>query len=297
MLPNFLIAGVAKAGTTSLYYYLAQHPEVDIPRKETFYFAKDFYKDVPGDGPPFYRDKSRIIFTEKEYDKFYADCHKKAVGEVSTCYAYFYESAVPLIREKLGDIKIIFILRNPVERAFSAYRHFYRLGSERLSFKQAFKEEKSRMEKKWDFMWYYADLGFYSKQVKAFKDNFSQVKVFLTEDFDADTQQMMKEIFQFIGVDDRFAPDTGFRYNASDAISSPLLRKFFSNKLLKGIVKKMIPEKKRMEIRQRARTPDDALELSMDEDVKESLIDLYREDIIALEKIIHRDLGSWINKS
>ncbi|HKR03230.1 MAG TPA: sulfotransferase, partial [Bacteroidia bacterium] len=253
MLPNFLIAGVAKAGTTSLYYYLTQHPEVDIPRKESFYFAREFYKNAPGDKPPFYRDKSRIVFTEKDYDKFYSHVNKNATGEVSTCYAYFHESAVPLIKEKLGDVKIIFILRNPVERAYSAYKHFLRAGAETLSFKEALDAEKSRIEKRWDFMWHYAAVGFYAKQVKAFRENFSHVKIFLSDDLDAKPGEVMKVIFQFIGVNDGFIPDTSFRYNSADAKPAALFdylsEKKFSKKFLKPIIRKIIPEKKRMAIK------------------------------------------------
>ncbi len=293
MIPNFLIAGVAKAGTTSLFYYLTQHPDVDIPRKESFYFAREFYKNTGGDKPPYFRDKSRIIFTDEAYEKFYSACHKKAIGEVSTCYAYLHESAIPLIKQKSGDIKIIFILRNPAERAFSAYRHFHRTGDETLSFKDALSAEKSRMEKRWDFMWYYTDVGFYAKQVKAFKDNFSHVKVFLSEDLDANPHAVMTELFKFIDVNDDFIPDTGFRYNAADTLPIHRLKNSTMNKLLKPFIKKFIPEKKRMAIRQKSRIPVEAPVLSMDADVKSYLLKLYHDDISELEKIIGRDLNAW----
>jgi hypothetical protein len=292
LLPNFLIAGVAKAGTTSLYYYLTQHPDVDIPRKESFYFAREFYKNAGGDSPPFFRDKPRIIFTEEAYDTFYFNCHKKAIGEVSTCYAFLHETAIPLIKEKLGDIKMIFILRNPVERAFSAYKHFHRSGDETLSFKDSIAAEKSRMEKRWDFMWYYTDVGFYAKQVKAFKDNFSQVKVFLSEDLDANPQAVMKELFKFIDVNDDFVPDTGFRYNTADTLPSHRVKNSTLNKLLKPFIKKFIPEKKRMAMRQKSRIPVDTV-LTMDAEVKSHLLKLYQDDITELEKIIGRDLNNW----
>ena len=293
MLPNFLIAGVAKAGTTSLYYYLNQHPEVNIPRKESFYFAKKFYKDAPGDNPPFFRDKSRIIFSEDDYNKFYSECAKKAIGEVSTCYAYLHESAIPLIKEKLGDIKIIFILRNPVERAFSAYKHFIRTNAETLSFKDALEEEKSRIKMKWDFMWYYADVGFYAKQVKAFKENFSQVKIFLAEDLDSNPLLVMQELFQFIGVDDRFIPDTSFRYNESGTVTVFSSKKTSPISILISVIKIIISEKKRMKLRQKLRTKTRTTPLSMDADVKTYLQNLYQDDIIELEKIIERDLNGW----
>lgn len=298
MLPDFIIAGTAKSGTTSLYYYLMQHPEVDIPRKESFYFAREFYKNAPGDGPPFFRNKSRIIFTEDAYEEFYMHCTKKAVGEVSTCYAYFYENAIPLIKKKLGDVKIVFILRNPVERTFSAYRHFARLKAEPLAFKEALQAEQSRMEKKWDFMWYYTDVGFYAKQVKAYKENFSNVKVFLTDDLASQPQQVMKELFQFIGVDDSFVADTSFRYNASNTHYSSWFNFFYGNsllnKFLKPVIKKIIPEKKRFAVKQHLRKRGKRTTPLPDNEVKSALINLYRNDITSLEKIINRDLSDWL---
>lgn len=297
MLPNFLIAGVAKAGTTSLYYYLKQHPEVDIPRKETFYFAREFYKNAPGDKPPHFRDKARIIFTNDEYDKFYKGCNKKAIGEVSTCYAYFYESSIPLIRKKLGDVKIIFVLRNPVERAFSAYNHFIRLNAEPLSFREALKEEKLRMEKHWDFMWYYAAVGFYANQVKTFKDNFSQVKIFLSDDLSSNPSLIMKELFQFLRVDDSFIAETSLRYNEANVkpgeLENYLSKKSAGANFIKSVLKKTIPEKTRMEWRQKSRKAISTPASFMPGDVREELIDLYKDDMIKLEKIIDRDLSEW----
>jgi hypothetical protein len=252
---------------------------------------------MPGNKPPHFRDKSRLIFTDDEYDKFYKGCNKKAVGEVSTCYAYLHNTSVSLIKKKLGDVKIIFILRNPVDRAFSAYNHFTRLKAEPLSLKEALKEEKKRIEKHWDFMWYYADPGFYADQVKTFKDNFSQVKVFLSEDLSSNPEQIMKELFQFVGVNDTFIPDMSFRYNEGNTkpgeLENYLSKKLIAGNLLKPVLRKMVPEKMRMEYRQKSKKANESSPVLMTDDIRDELIDLYRDDILKLEKIIGRDLGEW----
>lgn len=296
--PNFLITGVAKAGTTSLYYYLSQHPEVEIPRKETFFFARDFYKNTGSGTSPHFRGKENIVFTEREYDLFYRKCNSKAVGEVSTCYAYLYETSIELIKKKLGDIKIIFLLRHPVERALSAYNHFRRMKQEPLTFKDAIEKESHRIELGWDFMWHYTSMGFYAKQVQAFKENFAQVKIFLTDDLDANPQQLMKDIFKFIGIDDNFIPDTGFRYNISG--TRPDRLRFgsffngpFSRKVIYPVLKKIIPEKERRQAKHHLRMPSENIENLIDTSLKKQLTDMYSDDIILLEKIIDRDLSKW----
>ncbi len=297
MLPNFIIAGNARCGTTSLYYYLSQHPEADIPRKETFYFAREFYKNIPNDGPPGYRDKSRIIYSEKEYDDFYKRCTRKAIGEVSTCFGYLHKSSVSLIKKKLGDVKIIFLLRNPVERAFSGYKHFVWLTYETLSFEDAIEKENERMKLNWDFMWHYVQLGFYAKQVKEFQNNFSNVKIILSEDFEQKTNSVMKEIFRFIGVDENFKCDTSFRYNFSDENKSTfkniLSENPVSEKIIKPFIKKMMPEKERMEWKHRLREPLPE-KMKMNPETRQKLIGIYKSDILELEKMLERDLNHWL---
>lgn len=299
MLPNFIIPGVAKAGTTSLYYYLDQHPEIDIPRKETFFFARDFYLKHPDGGPPYFRDRSRVVFSEAEYDKFYAHCNKKAVGEVSTCYAYFYKQSIPFIKEKLGDVKIIFLLRNPVERAFSAYKHFARSQKEPLSFSDALLQEKARMEMNWDFMWYYADLGFYAEQVKAFKNNFNNVHVFFSEDLQKNTDKILQKIFKSINVSEDVKIDTTIKYNMSDARfdnfrSNYLYGNLFSKKIIRPALKKIIPEKKRQLLKHKWRTPAVLLPNKIEHKIKSHLQNMYRSDIKELEKMTGRDLSAWL---
>jgi hypothetical protein len=288
MLPNFIVAGVAKAGTTSLYYYLIQHPEIDIPRKEVFYFAKNFFNNIPTNNLPYFRDKKRLVLTEEDYDAFYSKCSKKAVGEVSTCYAYFYASAIPLIKGKLGDIPIIFLLRNPVERAFSAYMHFRRDNKEELVFADAIKQESERMEKHWDFMWYYIDLGFYSKQVKAYKDNFTKVKIITTDDLTTRPEKIMKDLFDFLAVDNAFKPDLTFRYNSSEKkrINFPSI--FFS-----PVFKKITTEKQRKLLKQRIRISVKN-KSPLSPGLYSELLKTYREDILTLEKITDLDFSSWI---
>jgi len=207
MKPNFLVAGVAKCGTTSLYYYMTQHPEIEIPRKETFYFIRNFYKkqtsDIRGR-----RNPEHIVKTEKEYDLVYSKCKAKAIGEVSTCYFHFPDESIPDIKQKLGDIPVIIILREPVERVWSGYKHFVRQGREQLSFTDALANEQKRKANRWDFMWYYTEISFYAEQARRWKAVFTNTLFILNEELEQEPVKTMQEIFRFIGVDDQFVPDT-----------------------------------------------------------------------------------------
>jgi hypothetical protein len=208
-LPNFLLVGAAKSGTTSLYYYLKQHPEVYLSEiKECKFFSRmtGNYKG-PGDEEDL---NKQIIKTLDDYKLLFTNVnHEKAIGDISPDYLYYYGESVKNIKTILGDnVKIIVILRNPVERAYSKYLHNVRECFETLSFEEALNEENARKRKNWGWGWYHTSTGFYYKQVKAYLDNFNQVKVYLYEDLKNDSPKLMKNIYEFLGTDVSYKPDT-----------------------------------------------------------------------------------------
>ena len=152
MLPNFLIIGASKCGTTSLYYYLKQHPEISFSDlKEPKYFSS-VNESFPHNG---IGDKSVDKYAIKsltEYKSLFADLHNKRVGEASPDTLYFYDKTASLIKETLGDIPIIIMLRNPVKRAFSAFMYLKRDSREKLSFRDGLLAENRRLKDNWDFI-------------------------------------------------------------------------------------------------------------------------------------------------
>lgn len=302
MKPNFIVAGVAKAGTTSLFYYLRQHPEISIPRKETFFFIHGHYiKRDPNE--PGARPANRIIHTEAEYLKLYSNCFTKAVGEVSTGYAYYHQESIPAIQNMLGDPKIILVLRNPVERLVSGYNHFRNADLERLEFEKAIESESARKEAGWDFMWQYTGLGFYADAVRAFQSGFSQVLILLQEDLSGErAAETMKRIFRFLEVDDSFRPDIRTTYNLSDSQqSNPVFRYFLSNKrirkFLRPLVRSILPVEFKRKILHRLRRPDPRGKYTPDPEQLKKLYDLYADDIHATQGYIGRDLSHWRTKN
>ncbi len=297
MLPEFIVAGAARCGTTSLYYYLSQHPEIGIPRKETFFFARDYYQDAPPGGPPRYRDKNSLVLDEGEYDQLFNEQDCRIAGEISTCYGYLHQQAVPRIREKLGDIPILFLLRHPVVRAWSGYRHFANLGFEHLSFEEAIRHEDIRQQNKWDFMWQYTDMGFYAGQVGAFQSAFSKVKVILSEDLFSRPEEVLGEIFSFIGVETAFSPDTSRRYNFSEEDTLSFLYQTLNHpvadRIIKPLLRKTMSRTRRIDWRHRFRKPAPQPGPGPAPETVAVLREMYREDIASLRSLTGSGLTPW----
>ena len=136
-LPNFLIVGAAKCGTSSMHNYLNQHPEVFMPSynkygmkvKEPRFLIKDLVQNRLHNG----------IWDFEEYKSLFSDVMgEKAIGESTVLYLYYYQHAIKKIKENLGkDVRIIIMLRSPVDRAYSAFQHVSRGFQESNSFEES----------------------------------------------------------------------------------------------------------------------------------------------------------------
>src|SRR6056297_2673206 len=183
LLPDFLIVGASKSGTSSIYHYLNQHPEIFLSniQKEGRYFSQ-----MKGNfsGPGDTRVDAAIIRNIEQYKMLFQNYNnEKAVGDISPEYLWFHERAIPLIKSVLGtEVKIIIISRSPVERAYSGYLHFKRDTRETLSFEEALEKEDERKQKNWIWAWQYKHSGLYYEQVKAYLDNFENTKVIIFDD-------------------------------------------------------------------------------------------------------------------
>ena len=292
--PNFLIVGAAKAGTTALYYYLKQHPEIKFPElKEPKYFSSNkliFPHRGIGDKSV---DKYAVKNWKEYLDLFKKFERKKLIGEASPDYLFYHKHTAPLIREKLGDIPIIIMLRDPVKRAFSAYMYLKRDSREFLSFRKGLEAEEDRLKDNWDFIWGYKSGGLYYEQVKTFLNTFTNVKVILQEDLKIDTNRVLKELYFFLNVDTNFITNTSIEYNPS-GIPRNVISKFLlsrNNKLatntrefLKSVMPRSVLEK----------VASHSLKKKFISESEQELLKNYFEDDIAkLGALINRDLSKW----
>lgn len=217
-LPNFLIIGAAKSGTTSLASYLAQHPEVFFsPWKEPNYFALAGRKlPPPGPVPPdvMYRLLYfHSVTTLPDYERLFAGAgDQPAVGEASVRYLYSPE-APARIHELLPGVRMIAVLRDPVSRLFSHYCMNLQHQLEPLELRDALAQEENRRAAGWGWDWHYVNVGRYAAQVRRYFERFGreQVKVILYDDFVARPLEVFRDVCRHIGIADTFTPDMSER--------------------------------------------------------------------------------------
>ncbi len=289
-MPNFFIVGAQRAGTTSLYQYLNQHPQVYMsPRKEPHFFE--------GMHSEFRRPGRRSVPVRDlaEYQALFAGASgEKAIGEASASYL-FSPRAPGLIKSSVPDAKIIAILRNPADRAYSNFVYCVQVGREPLgSFAEGLQAEEERTRDKWGPLWYYKQKGFYYAQVKRYFDTFGrdQVGVWFYEDLRNDTFGIIGEVFRFLGIDESFVPDATSEYNPSGI---PRVGRLYTGvrKLTArnpALVERVLPARLRGYVKRRifVKPP------PFPPEVRRQLTDSYREDILRLQELIGRDLSAWL---
>lgn len=208
LLPNFLIIGAPRGGTSSLFFYLNHHSSIfPCKIKEPNFFAMYYDRGIN-----WYRTFFPTVLKKRQFEK--TNKTKFVTGEASTQY-YWHPQVPKRVKETVPNVKLIMLLRNPVDRSYSQYKMEVRHGNEKLSFEEAIAKEKERIEGEYDKMLYnelyfsekytmhaYISKSLYFNFIKQWfdyfpKENFLFVK---SEDFYQNTKHIMKEIFQFLDV-------------------------------------------------------------------------------------------------
>ena len=210
MKPNFLIIGAARCGTSALYDYLRQHPCVAPAfTKEIYFFDQHFRK-----GMFWYRGFFPTIL-----EKYYAKYIRKTdliTGEATPCYI-FHPHVPKRVFKSNPKAKLIVLLRNPVDRAYSFYYHRIQFGLESLSFEDAIQKEEERLRgelekmlKKDDYFSFnrqnysYLSRGIYVDQLKNWMDLFprEQILILRSEDFFKDPSETFRQVTKFLNLPD-----------------------------------------------------------------------------------------------
>lgn len=299
-MPNFLVIGAAKSGTTSLYNYLKQHPQIYMsPMKEPAFFAFEGIATFRG---PWKSWASRNTVTSIEAYRalFQGVSDEVAIGEASQTYLV-HPNAPERIRHYVPDVKLIAILRDPVERAYSDYLMQLLHGGEAVAdLGEAIRRREAGVHKSWGLGEQYVDVGFYYTHLKRYFDIFgrSQIRVYLYQDFQIDPGNILQDIFRFLDVEETFVPDLSTQYNVGGAPKNrvwlallvklnqikPLVRSFIPATLRRHIVNPFTNLQKQGLVKPPPLEPD----------VRMELIQLYREDIFKLQDLIQRDLSRWL---
>jgi hypothetical protein len=315
-LPNLVVIGAAKCGTTALYQNLRQHPQIYMsPVKEPRFFAfekGDLNFRGPGDAE---LHRSSIIDLEDYQALFREAAGEKAIGEASPVYLCAPKTAARM-QALVPDVRLIAILRHPVERAYSHYLHLIRDGVEPLTdFAQALAAEEARVRDNWEYRWRYRELGCYSTQLARFFERFDrrQIKVYLYEEFNSRPQQVLCDIYRFLGVDESFVADTSVRYNASGVPRNKLMHAVLS-RLQKATqatfddAPQAIAEHRTVRAAKLGKSPlveqarrigiglknRNLVKPPLAPEVRAGLLADYRGEVLALKDLLQRDLAHWL---
>ena len=294
--PTFLIVGAARAGTTALYDLLQQHPQIAMSTiKEPNFFAFEAEPlDWCGPGNEFVNNS---ISNWTDYVSLFETAPAAiARGEASPLYLWAPQAA-KRIKARLPDVKLIAVLRNPIEQAFSHYLYARAQMIEPLDdFGAALEAEPERLAAHWQPLFQYSDFPRYAKQLKRYYAEFSadQILVFLYEDFRDDPKAMLRKIFAFIGVDASFAPNVTVETNMGGQPRHAWLQHLVMRpNVLATLAALIVPMGARRKIRDMVSRRNLARD-HMPPDARARLQGLLRDDIVRLQGLIGRDLSHWL---
>ena len=297
-LPNFLIVGAAKSGTSSLHNYLNQHPDIFMPSytqngmkvKEPRFLITKLVKERLHNGVWDFDSYCELFKNSDAYS---------LVGESTVLYLYYYDEAIKNIKKYLGsNVKIVIMLRNPIERAYSAYNFLKRKGiREQLSFEQALENEFLRMKNPNETpMIFYKKMGLYFDSVKAYLDNFKDVHIIFYDDFSANTEKSVSDTISFLGASTQPLIDTRKRYNVGGKNwrFNWIRSLFLEENAFKKVTKYILPKSFRKSVAKVLISIFTRRAIKMQESTRRSLINYYREDVSNLSELLGKDLKHWL---
>lgn len=291
MLPTFVIIGAAKAGTTALYWYLADHPEVFMsPVKETNYFA--FGLDEAG--RPLYGDPELHRFPIRsfsEYEALFAGSDGAlAVGEASPIYLECPQSAAR-IREVVPEARIVCFLREPVDRAYSDYLMYLRARGRRLDPDRDLTPDAAwaRPDSHW------MQISRYHEALSRYYERFprEQIDVFLFDDLKTDAAGCVRAVFAALGVDPGFVPDLETPHNIGGLPSSRTLERVLTSRSVRKVVEPWIPRRVSDAVR-RVRTKNLKKAPPLPDQLRAELLRHFQDDIGRTAALIGRNLDHWL---
>ncbi|HEY2383248.1 MAG TPA: sulfotransferase domain-containing protein [Terriglobia bacterium] len=303
--PNFFIAGTGKAGTTSLYHYLRQHPQIYMsPVKEPCYFASEVRLDNLSETHRRYiglrsreqadRPPGWLFSTWQEYLELFRGVRDEiALGEASVIYLWS-ETAPANIAARIPDAKIIIMLRDPAERAFSQYLHQAAVGLIHCSFREHIEACLRNRDRTISAHYPLLEIGLYEEQVKRYLERFPRenIRIYWYEEHWKQPQRLLADIFQFLGVDPEFRPDTSRKKLERQAPRFPFAYHLAMRLDMTHQIGRAIPENLQLALRRLLFRR--GASLKMEAADRGLLVEYYRNDIQRLGSLLQRDLTAWL---
>jgi hypothetical protein len=271
------------------------------PRKHVRFFA--FEEERPNFRGPALKAESKpyaVTGIENYHALFAGAAGEKAIGEASHSYMY-QPIAAGRIKEYDPRMKLVAILRNPAERAFSHYAQMIRDRRETINdFVRALEAEEKRVHENWWPDFHYVRIGLYHEQLERYYNLFEhhQIKVYLYDDLKSDPQSMTRDLFGFLGVDDGFDLETSLRYNASGIPRSKAIHAALQGmRKIKPLVERALPQGQTRRLMRlgSALHNRNLTKPKLSPEIRKQVTDRYfREDILKLQDLIKRDLSVWL---
>jgi hypothetical protein len=311
-LPNFFIVGAPKAGTTSLYGYLEQHPQVFMcPLKEPNYFAAELrLENFAAEGRVKMTREIRalerylhgnrrerrfggLVTSWDDYVSLFREASNQiAIGEATPVYLWS-PTAPQNIAARIPHAKIIVSLRNPVDRAFSQYLHMVTVGYTRRSFKQEIQASLIPRPSNSAPSWPMLEFGRYCEQILRYCDAFprSRIHMSLYEDLVNAPGPLLADLFAFLGVDSAFVPPVSPHHLQPSVPKLETAAYYLKKWQIWPYLRKLAPEP--LGPRMRALLLRSRASIFMEPEDRAFLTDYYRDDIEKLAVLLGRDLSSW----
>lgn len=284
---DFFIVGAPKSGTTSLYHYLDEHPDIEMSNLK----EPNFFSDESLQFQNIYNIKNRVNTLEKYHALFKRrdECLK---GEASVSYL-FYEDVPEKIFSYNPEAKIIIILRNPIDRAYSHYLMDHSLGLISDSFHNIIRK-KSKHKKSDFFYQQYIEVSKYTAQISRYFKVFKKENIYIIdyEEFKSNTSHIVGCVFSFLGLNNKFRPDLKQRYNIYTAPRNSFIRFCYTNIPFRNNVANFLPRYLRNIIKRILFTNDK--KPIMLEKNKLLLKECFKNDVRQLSKLLDQDFTKWI---
>jgi hypothetical protein len=305
---NLFLVGAAKAGTTAFQKNLSQHPQVYFcPIKEPHYFSSDIlvenFRKEFCDRVDFNLTKylshrplrihhQAFVKNQGEYDALFSENGDQPIlAEASASYLWSAEAAKN-IYDYNPEARILIVLRNPVDRAFSHYLMDHKMGFSKTSFLQAI-EDDQKAPRFWGNANLYVDLGLYSQQVKRYLDLFTrdQVMIILHEELQTNPESVATKVCQFLNIEESSGFDLSTRHNAAKLPKNGLMAKMVNSKLTRNVkniklMRELAPRISGLFFKNESLPSIKTYE-------RDEVYRYFKEDVNHLEKLLSLNLNCW----
>jgi hypothetical protein len=295
-MPDFLLIGAARAGTTAIYSYLRQHPQIFMTRgKEPNFFAFEGETlNIQGPGADYINNS---ISEMSDYNALFSEAPESAIcGEASPLYLYS-DRAPENIHKYIPNAPLMVVLRNPIDQAFSHFLYATKQCIEtETDFTQALLLEDKRLAAGWQPLFGYSTFPRYADQLNRFFKYFPKEQMLIRtyEDFQKSPEILLKDMFEFIGADPEFKPDMSRKLNAGGVPKNQTFQNFLmkSNPITRAIGV-VVPQELRLRIRDKLAQRNLAHPEQIPDAAREILHSRLDDQISTLEEMIGRDLSDW----